>query len=60
MAVTELRRALASHPDELEVRATLGRLLLSEHRDLEATKEFGELLEVLDRQGLMTARERLE
>ena len=27
----------------------LGRLLLAEHRDTDASKEFGELLEVLER-----------
>jgi tetratricopeptide (TPR) repeat protein len=37
----------------------LGRLLLSEHRDPEATKEYAELLDVLDRRGLLRARERL-
>ena len=40
-------------------RAVLGRLLLSEHRDPEATKEYAELLDVLERRGLLRTRERL-
>jgi lipopolysaccharide biosynthesis regulator YciM len=50
-AIGELRRELARNPEDLEARGVLGRLLLSERRDLEATKEYGELLEVLDREG---------
>jgi lipopolysaccharide biosynthesis regulator YciM len=59
-AIGELQRELARHPDDLEARGALGRLLLSEHRDLEAAKEYGELLEVLDRQGWIRPRETLE
>jgi hypothetical protein len=39
------------------VRASLGRLLLAEGRDPEATKEYAELLDVLERGGLGAARE---
>src|SRR5262249_20468428 len=48
-AVAELRRVLDRDPEHLAARAALGRLLLSEHRDPEATKEYGELLDVLER-----------
>jgi lipopolysaccharide biosynthesis regulator YciM len=51
-AVAELRRILGSEPDDVEARSTLGRLLLSEHREADATKEYGELLHVLERRGL--------
>jgi hypothetical protein len=37
----------------------VGRLLLSERRDAEATKEYAELLDVLERRGLLRSRERL-
>jgi len=48
-SIAELRRMLERDPDQGEARSTLGRLLLSEHRDVEAIKEYGELLDVLDR-----------
>jgi hypothetical protein len=48
---------LARAPDHLEARGTLGRVLLADHRDPEAVKEYAELLEVLERQGLLRARE---
>ncbi len=59
-ALAELRRLLERDPEHLAARAVLGRLLLSEHRDPEATKEYAELLDVLERRGLLRARERLE
>jgi lipopolysaccharide biosynthesis regulator YciM len=59
-AVAELRRILEREPDDVEARSTLGRLLISEHRDGEATKEYAELLDVLHRRGIGTARGRLE
>ena len=58
-AVAELRRLLERDPEHLGARAALGRLLLSEHRDPEATKEYGELLDVLERRGLLRSREKL-
>jgi lipopolysaccharide biosynthesis regulator YciM len=58
-AVAEVRRALEHDPDDLEARAALGRFFLSERRDPEAVKEYGELLDVLDRRGLLRSRERL-
>jgi len=59
-AIGELRRELARNPDDLEARGVLGRLLLSERRDLDATKEYGELLEVLDRQDRARSWEAVE
>ncbi|MBT37458.1 MAG: hypothetical protein CL938_02790 [Deltaproteobacteria bacterium] len=49
-AETELRRALAERPGDREARTILGRLLLAENRDADALKEYGELLDVLDRE----------
>ena len=49
-AVSELRSVLDGDASNLEARIALGRLLLAEHRDTDASKEFGELLEVLERQ----------
>ncbi len=57
-AVAELRRILDRDPDDLEARVTLGRLFLSDHRDGEATKEFAELLDVIERRGLSRSREK--
>jgi lipopolysaccharide biosynthesis regulator YciM len=56
-AISELRQALARDADDLEARGALGRLLLSESRDEEATKEYAELLDVLERRGLLGSRE---
>jgi len=58
-AIALLRGLLGARADDLEVRAALGRLLLAEGRDPEATKEYAELLDVLERCGLLRARERL-
>ena len=48
-AVTELRQVLAGAPADKAARTTLGRLLLAENRDSAALKEYGELLDILDR-----------
>ena len=58
-ALAELRRLLGREPENLEARAVVGRLLLSERRDADATKEYAELLDVLERRGLLRAGERL-
>jgi len=58
-ALAELRRLFEREPDHLEARAVLGRLLISEHRDADTTKEYAELLDVLERRGLLRTRERL-
>jgi lipopolysaccharide biosynthesis regulator YciM len=56
-AIAELRGLVAADSDDLEARAALGRLLLSESRDPEAVKEYAELLDVLERRGLLRGRE---
>jgi lipopolysaccharide biosynthesis regulator YciM len=58
-ALAELARVLERDPDDLEARATLGRILLAEARDAEVAKAHGELIEALERQGLLRARESL-
>ena len=58
-ALAELARLLEREPDDLEARATLGRILLTEARDAEVAKAHGELIEALERQGLLRARESL-
>jgi len=58
-ALAELTGLLERAPDDLEARATLGRILLTEARDAEVAKAHGELIEALERQGLLRARESL-
>jgi len=58
-ALAELAGLLERGPDDLEARATLGRILLAEARDAEAAKAHRELIEALERQGLLRARESL-
>lgn len=48
-AVAELRHVLSERPNDAEARTTLGRLLLAEKWDVDALKEYGELLDVLER-----------
>jgi len=55
-ALAELRRLLEREPEHLEARAELGRLLIAERRDAELGKEHAELLDVLERRGLLRAR----
>ncbi len=59
-AVAELRAALDHSPDDLEARSTLGRVLIAAHRDPEAIKEYGELIELLDRRASLLPSEALE
>jgi lipopolysaccharide biosynthesis regulator YciM len=58
-ALAELGEVLLRDPDDLEARATLSRILLAEGRDAEAAKAHRELIETLERQGLLRARESL-
>lgn len=48
-AVLELRRVLDTHPENLDAHVALGRLLQRAGREVEALKEYGELLEGLSR-----------
>ena len=54
-ALAELRRLLERDPENLEARAELGRLLIAERRDSELGKEHAELLDSLERRGLLRA-----
>ena len=58
-AIEELKRARERAPDNLEVRGALGRLLLAEGRGEEMAPEYGELIDALERQGLLREREKL-
>lgn len=58
-AIAELRRASELQPGNLAARGALGRLLLSERREVDAAREYGELLDALERQGLLRDREKL-
>jgi lipopolysaccharide biosynthesis regulator YciM len=60
LAIAELHRILQDDPEDLEARSTLGRLLISEHRDAEASKVFGELLDALERREAGLGRRPLE
>jgi len=59
-AVSELRRALEDDSDDLEARAALGHILLAEGRASEACQALAELLDALDRRGLLRRREKVE
>jgi lipopolysaccharide biosynthesis regulator YciM len=56
-AVAEVRGLLEGAGDNLEAHGTLGRVLLAEHRDPDAVKAYAELLEVMERAGLLDPRE---
>jgi lipopolysaccharide biosynthesis regulator YciM len=58
-SIAAMRRLLERDPDDLGVRVALGRLFVSEQREPEALKEYAELLDVLERQGLLRRREDL-
>jgi lipopolysaccharide biosynthesis regulator YciM len=58
-ALGGMRRLLAQDPDDLAVRGALGRMLLAEQREPDALKEYAELLDVLEREGLLRRREKL-
>ena len=58
-AIGELKHVDAHDPDNLEARAVLGRLLLAERRDEAAVRAHGELIDVLERRGLLKEREKL-
>lgn len=57
-AAAQVRRVLERDPEHVEAMATLGRVLLAEPREVEALKAFAELLDALERQGLLAERER--
>jgi len=59
-ALDEVETAIEADPDLLPFQGVRARILLSEGRDAEAVKALDELLRVLDRQGLLEHRERLD
>ncbi len=58
-ALAEIEEVLSRDAEDLEARATLGRILLAERRDAEVAKAHAELISALERQGLLRARESL-
>ena len=59
LAVQELSVVLERWPDHIEARGVLARLFLSEHREADAARALGDLLDVLDRQGLLAGEGKL-
>ncbi len=59
-AVEELRAVLDRFPDSIDVRAALGRVLLTDNRNTDVAIALGELLDALDRGGVLEPREKLE
>lgn len=58
-ALAELEALFERAPDRLDAHAARARILLGEGRDAEASKALAELLDVLERQGALVAREEL-
>jgi lipopolysaccharide biosynthesis regulator YciM len=54
-AIAELRRVAEHTPDDLESRTALGRILISEGRETDASSLLAEIIETLDRRGLVAA-----
>jgi lipopolysaccharide biosynthesis regulator YciM len=59
-ATAEIRAILDKNGDDLAALAMLGRSFLAEGRDAEASRLLAELLDSLDRRGLLHAAEQLE
>ena len=57
-AILELNRLLDVDSDDLETRATLGRILLSDGRASEAAREYGLMIDALGRRGLLGGEEK--
>lgn len=60
VAVSELRRILHDHPDDLGARAALGQVLLAANRARDLMEEYGALIDVLERRGLLDGAEKPE
>jgi lipopolysaccharide biosynthesis regulator YciM len=58
-ALLELDAALERQPEQLAAHAARARVLVSEGREAEASKALVELLDLLERQGALVAREEL-
>jgi lipopolysaccharide biosynthesis regulator YciM len=59
VALAEVDGLLEREPERLDAHAARARMLLAEGRDAEAAKALAELLDVLERQGVLLAREAL-
>jgi len=59
-ALAELRIVLEKNGDDLSALAAIGRTLLTEGRDAEASRLLADLLDALERRGLLHATEKLE
>lgn len=57
-SISELNRLLSADCDDLETRAVLGRILLSESRVSEAAHEYGLMIAALSRSGLLRGEEK--
>ena len=58
VSISELNRQLGVDSDDLETRAALGRILLSEARVSEAAHEYGLMIAALGRRGLLGSEEK--
>jgi lipopolysaccharide biosynthesis regulator YciM len=57
-SISELNRLLGADCDDLETRAALGRILLSESRVSEAAREYALMIAALSRSGLLRGEEK--
>ena len=58
LSIAELNRLLGVDSDDLETRAALGQILLSEGRVSEAAREYGSMIAALRRRGLLDGEEK--
>jgi len=58
--ISELEALLAVDADDLDTRAALGRILLSDGRERDAAREYGQMIEALGRRHLLDAEEKPE
>lgn len=58
-AVSELARARDASADDLEAMSALGRILRTENREPEAARLLGDLIDALDRRGLLASEKEL-
>jgi lipopolysaccharide biosynthesis regulator YciM len=59
-SISELNRLLGVDSDDLETRAALGRIVLSDGRVKEAAREYGLMIDALGRRGLIDGEEKPE
>jgi Flp pilus assembly protein TadD len=57
-SISELNLLLGVDSDDLETRAVLGQILLSEGRVSEAAREYGSMIAALNRRGLLGGEEK--